>query len=91
MTLRNLRRLWNFPSKLRKAAEARFVAGEPLHGGPESPLDESVKMKPVLHWKRHILGMPSHERRCRVEQAQEKNVYCSQQRWKSTWIKYISD
>lgn len=36
------------PLWLRKAAEARPVSGVSLQGGPERPLCEAVKVKPVL-------------------------------------------
>lgn len=38
--------LWNCPLQLRKATEARCVAGVPLQGGQERPLCEAVKVRP---------------------------------------------
>lgn len=40
------RGLWNLRSQLRKAPEARHVAGEGLLRDPERPLNEAVKVKP---------------------------------------------
>lgn len=37
--------------KLGKAAEARNVATESIHGGPKRPFCETVKMKPGLCWQ----------------------------------------
>lgn len=43
--------MWNLPPKSRKAAETKFVAGVSLHGGPERPLSEAVKVKPGFPWR----------------------------------------
>lgn len=37
--------LWNLPLQLRRDAEARYVAGQSLHGGPERLLCKDVNMK----------------------------------------------
>jgi hypothetical protein len=38
-----------FPSS--KAAEARYISRMSLHGGPERPLCEALKVKPGFHWR----------------------------------------
>lgn len=43
--------LWNQPPHVRRGAEARRLAAEALHEGPEEPLHEAVKVKPGLHWR----------------------------------------
>lgn len=48
--------LWNLPSWLRKAAEARSVSEMPLHGGPERPMCKSVKVKSGLCWRPQNIG-----------------------------------
>lgn len=48
--------LQNLPLWLRKAAEARFVAGEALHGGLERPLCEAMKGKSGLGWRPQDVG-----------------------------------
>jgi hypothetical protein len=44
------------PSVLRKASEARDMAGVSLRGGPERPLCEAVKLKPGLPWRSQDVG-----------------------------------
>lgn len=40
-----------FPPQLRKTAETRHVAGDPLHGGLERTLDETLKVQPGLCYR----------------------------------------
>ena len=46
-----LKGLQNLPLQLRKATKARCVSGVFLHGSPEKPLCEAVKVKPGLLWR----------------------------------------
>jgi hypothetical protein len=48
--------LWNISLHLRKAAEARHVAMESLHGGLERPLRKVVMLKPALFWRPQDAG-----------------------------------
>ncbi|MGE9641895.1 hypothetical protein ACQP3J_33175, partial [Escherichia coli] len=51
-----MRRKWNLPLWLKKAAEAMYVLGVSLHGGPERPLCEAVKVKSGLPWRPQDVG-----------------------------------
>jgi hypothetical protein len=43
--------LWKLSSWLRRATEARPVSGKSLHGSPERPFHQIVKVKPGLAWR----------------------------------------
>lgn len=51
-----VKRLWNLPLWIQRAAKARHVAGESLYGSPQRPLFEVVEVKLVLHWRPCYFG-----------------------------------
>lgn len=48
--------LWSLPPQLSGIAQAKCVAGESPHGGPERPLSKAMKMKPGFCWKPQDVG-----------------------------------
>ena len=66
----------------RKVAEARNVSGVSLHGGPERPLCEAVKVKSRLLSRPQMPDpLDTYQRKLLTGSgpAQEKKVCCSQQ------------
>lgn len=73
-------RLWDLPPRLRRATEAKCVAEESLHRGPEGPLCESVKVKPGLFGYYMRLEMPEPKDTCQatdMEWKQPKREKCA--------------
>lgn len=48
--------LWVLTPQLRKVAEVRHVPGVSLHGCPERPLSEAMKVNPGLSWRTQSVG-----------------------------------
>lgn len=73
-------RLWDLPPRLRRATEAKCVAEESLHRGPEGPLCKSVKVKPGLFGYYMRLEMPEPKDTCQatdMEWKQPKGQKCA--------------
>lgn len=67
-------RLWDLPPRLRRATEAKCVAEESLHSGPEGPLCESVKVKPGLFGYYMRLEMPEPKDTCQATDTEWKQL-----------------